>query len=84
MLQQTFIHIQSIGAITENRLWESGIRDWESVSSDLPIPISAGRKHYLINGIEESPAPVNPYGADLGIVDKIKYGSDFWESGRWY
>ena len=54
MLQQTFIHIQSIGAITEKRLWESGIRDWESVSSDLRIPISAGRKHYLINGIEES------------------------------
>jgi hypothetical protein len=38
MLQNTFIHIQSIGAITEKRLWESGIRDWDSISIDLPVP----------------------------------------------
>jgi hypothetical protein len=43
MLTNSFIHIQSIGAITEQRLWESGIRDWDSFSGDLPIPISAGR-----------------------------------------
>jgi uncharacterized protein YprB with RNaseH-like and TPR domain len=54
MLQQTFIHIQSIGAITEQRLWESGLRDWDSISSDLLVPISAGRMHYMIAGIEES------------------------------
>ena len=54
MLTKTFIHIQSIGAITEQRLWESGIRDWDSISRDLPIPISTGRQHFLSNGIEES------------------------------
>jgi uncharacterized protein YprB with RNaseH-like and TPR domain len=54
MLQNTFIHIQSIGAITEQRLWESGITNWNSFSGDLPISISAGRKHSLLNGIEES------------------------------
>ena len=54
MLTNTFIHIQGIGAITEQRLWESGIRDWDSFSSDLPIPISAGRKHFLLKGIEKS------------------------------
>jgi hypothetical protein len=54
MLQNSFIHIQGIGAITERRLWESGIRDWDSISDELPIPVSAGRKHYLLNGIEES------------------------------
>jgi hypothetical protein len=54
MLTNTFIHIQSIGAITEQRLWDAGIRDWDSLSSDLPVPFSAGRQHYLLNGIEES------------------------------
>ncbi len=52
MLTNTFIHIQSIGAITEQRLWESGIRDWDSFSSDLPIPISPGRQHFLLKGID--------------------------------
>jgi hypothetical protein len=37
MLQNSFIHIQSIGAITEKRHWDSGIRDWDSISIDLPI-----------------------------------------------
>ncbi len=54
MLNNSFIHIQSIGAITEQRLWESGIRDWDSISCDLPIPISPGRQHFLLKGIEES------------------------------
>ena len=54
MLTNSFIHIQSIGAITEQRLWDSGIKDWDSFSGDLPIPISAGRKHHLLKGIEES------------------------------
>ena len=54
MLTNTFIHIQSIGAITEQRLWESGIRDWDSFSGDLPIAVSPGRRHFLLTGIEES------------------------------
>jgi uncharacterized protein YprB with RNaseH-like and TPR domain len=54
MLQNTFIHIQSIGTITEQRLWESGLRHWDAFSGDPPIPISAGRKHFLLKGIEDS------------------------------
>jgi uncharacterized protein YprB with RNaseH-like and TPR domain len=54
MLQNTFIHIQSIGAITEQRLWESGIRDWESINGDFPIPVSPARRYFLQKGIEES------------------------------
>ena len=54
MLTNTFVHIQGIGAITEKRLWESGIRNWGSVSGDLPIPVSGARRHFLLNGIEES------------------------------
>ena len=54
MLTNTFIHIQGIGALTEQRLWESGIRDWGSIKTGLPIPVSGSRTHYLLNGIEES------------------------------
>jgi len=54
MLTNTFIHIQSIGAITEQRLWESGIRDWDAIGGDLPSPVAPRRKHFLLNGIEES------------------------------
>jgi len=52
MLKNTFIHIQSIGAITEQRLWKAGFRDWDSFSGGIPIP--AGRKYFLEKGIEES------------------------------
>jgi uncharacterized protein YprB with RNaseH-like and TPR domain len=54
MLQNTFIHIQGIGAITEQRLWESGVRDWDSIDGNLPIPVSPRRKYLLQNGIDES------------------------------
>jgi uncharacterized protein YprB with RNaseH-like and TPR domain len=54
MLQNTFIHIQGIGAITEQRLWESGIRDWDTIDGDLPIPVSPNRKYFLQKGVEES------------------------------
>ena len=54
MLTNTFIHIPGIGAITEHRLWESGIRDWDSIDRDLPIPVSPSRKYFLQKGVEES------------------------------
>jgi len=54
MLTNTFIHIQGIGATTEQRLWNSGFRDWDSFAGDLPTPVPAGRKFFLKKGIEES------------------------------
>jgi len=54
MLTNTFIHIQSIGIKTEQKLWDVGIRDWDIFSEDLPIPIPAGRKYFLKKGIEKS------------------------------
>jgi len=54
MLQNTFIHIQSIGAITEQRLWESGLNDWDAFSDDISMPLSGKRKYLLKNGIDES------------------------------
>ncbi len=54
MLQNTFMHIQSIGALTEQRLWESGIRDWDAFSDDISMPLSGNRKYLLQKGIDES------------------------------
>ncbi len=41
MLERTFLHLPGIGARTEMRLWQRGIRSWEQLSRtgrDLPIP----------------------------------------------
>ena len=54
MLQNTFLHIQSIGATTEQRLWESGLNDWDAFSDDISMPLSGKRKYLLKNGIDES------------------------------
>jgi len=54
MLTNTFIHIQGIGAITEQRLWESGIRNWDLIDGDLPGQVAPRRKYFLLSGIEES------------------------------
>ena len=54
MLQNTFIHIQSIGAVTEQRLWESGLSEWDAYSDHISIPLSGKRKYLLQKGIDES------------------------------
>jgi uncharacterized protein YprB with RNaseH-like and TPR domain len=54
MLFNTFIHIQGIGAITEQRLWELGIRNWDALSGSIPIQVSSARRYLLDKGIEES------------------------------
>jgi uncharacterized protein YprB with RNaseH-like and TPR domain len=54
MLQHTFMHIQSIGAVTEQRLWEAGLSDWDAFSSGISIPVSGQRKYFLQKGIEAS------------------------------
>jgi uncharacterized protein YprB with RNaseH-like and TPR domain len=54
MLQNTFIHIQGIGAITEQRLWELGLSNWDAFSDDILIPLSENRKYLLQKGIDGS------------------------------
>ncbi len=54
MLQNTFIHIQGIGAITEQKLWDSGLRDWDTFSVESSIPLSGKRKYLLKETIGES------------------------------
>ena len=48
------MHIQSIGAVTEQRLWEAGLSDWDAFTDDISIPLSGKRKYFLQKGIDES------------------------------
>ena len=50
MLKNTFCHIPGIGAITEKRLWSSGIQSWEDVIMSGNLPLSA-RKCQSARGI---------------------------------
>ncbi len=54
MLKNTFLHIPGIGAITEQRLWNSGITDWDTSFDNTPVPISSNRKITITKGIKES------------------------------
>jgi uncharacterized protein YprB with RNaseH-like and TPR domain len=54
MLQNSFIHIQSIGTVTEQKLWDSGINNWNLFTDDISIPLSGRRKYLLQKGIDES------------------------------
>jgi uncharacterized protein YprB with RNaseH-like and TPR domain len=76
MLTNSFIHIQGIGPKTEQRLWDSGFRDWDSFSGDLPIPISAGRKYFLEKGIEASKGHL--YSCNPAYFSKILPSNQCW------
>ena len=34
--------------------------------------------------IGNSITPTNPYGVDIGIIDRIKNSSGYWQKGHWY
>jgi uncharacterized protein YprB with RNaseH-like and TPR domain len=54
MIQNTFMHIQSIGQVTEQRLWEWGFSNWDAFTDDISIPLSEKRNYFLRKGIDES------------------------------
>jgi uncharacterized protein YprB with RNaseH-like and TPR domain len=54
MLTNTFLHIQGIGAVTEQRLWEGGIQDWDAFLCDSSYPMPPARRHFMIDKIKAS------------------------------
>ena len=76
MLQNTFIHIQSIGTITEQRLWESGLMDWDAFSDDISIPLSGSRTYFLKEGIGESKRHL--YQKNPGYFSKLLPSNQSW------
>jgi len=54
MLKNTFTHIPGIGVKTEERLWESGILNWNDFTEPLPIKLSHNRMAHLKPYIRDS------------------------------
>lgn len=54
MLKNTFLHIAGIGAIREQRLWESGILRWEDFTPDSARRISPSRSDSIVACLDES------------------------------
>ncbi len=55
MLKNTYIHIPGIGATTEKRIWECGIKNWEDYLKNHDIlKLPRAKKRQLLSGVEES------------------------------
>ena len=54
MLRNTFCHIQRIGTITEAKLWDAGIHDWELFNQSSGIPFSRKKVESISQVLEES------------------------------
>lgn len=55
MLESTYIHIPTIGATIEKRIWDSGIRKWEEFLSEKNnVPIPDKKKSLICAGIVDS------------------------------
>ena len=52
-MRLTRLWLMSSGS-TEQRLWESGLRDWDAFTDDISIPLSGKRRYLLQQGIDES------------------------------
>ena len=54
MLKNTFLHMPGVGAITERRLWESGILSWNDFFKNTLPPLSQKKRDYLAEQIQNS------------------------------
>ncbi len=54
MLTRTFLHLPGIGVVTEQRLWDSGIRSWNAFVDPHPIRLSPNRTQSVHRHLDES------------------------------
>lgn len=54
MLKNTFIHIPGIGTKTEQRLWEAGVKDWDSFLNSAPQNLPPARRDGIADELRES------------------------------
>ena len=54
MLRHTFIHLAGIGPVTERRVWDSGVLDWEVAQGDLPSSLPIRCRDRLAVELDES------------------------------
>lgn len=54
MLKNTFRHIPGIGAITEEKIWNSGILSWDSLRPTYPDTLPEGKNRIIGRYLKES------------------------------
>ena len=54
MIENTFLHIPGMGPKTEQRLWESGVLNWDGFSHDCPIRFPQSKIDSINAALEES------------------------------
>lgn len=54
LLKHTFLHIPRVGLVTERRLWEHGILDWDCALTGLPEALNGRCPPLLATAIQES------------------------------
>ena len=55
MLTNSYIHIPTIGAVTEKKIWRRGIRSWDEFAQNYPsIGLPATKIKTILDGISES------------------------------
>jgi uncharacterized protein len=55
MLTSTFIHAPGVGLTTERKLWDAGIRDWDSfLAAESGLPLGPGKREIITPVLEES------------------------------
>jgi uncharacterized protein len=64
MLRNTFCHIPRIGIVTEEKIWNAGISDWDAFHHSLSIPFTKSKAASISSSLEESSRQLtagNPY-----------------------
>ncbi len=74
MLEHTFIHIQGIGAKTEQRLWEQGIHSWSDFLASANPVFSLGRDQFIRQELENSIA----HQQDVGFFSERLTTGEMW------
>lgn len=54
MLEQTFVHIPGIGAVSEKRFWEAGIHSWNDFMKNYPPRLSRPKRDRMLACLETS------------------------------
>ena len=54
MLRNTFCHLPKIGPVTESKLWNAGIHDWDHFLQSSTLPLSKSRIAFISRELEES------------------------------
>jgi len=80
MLTSTFIHVPGVGATTEKRLWQNGIRTWADALAASPsdLPLTAAQRSFFRPTIEASACALEQ--GDYAYFARTLPGGDQWRA----